>query len=218
MQSCQTNRQTRVDALLADYAAGALRSPMSVLVEAHLELSPGNQRFVHDLDALGGILLDQAPTVALKDRDRRLAAILADDHRRPPRCDRGARCRPTRCFRRRSGGSSAVRFPRCAGRPGCPACKEFRLDQRRRRGQPDVAARRPRRCPSHTHTGREAVLVLKGGFSDLTGRYDRGGLAVADEVGRPPAGGGRRRGLHLLRRPGGPPQADRPASDASSSA
>jgi putative transcriptional regulator len=39
-----------------------------------------------------------------------------------------------------------------------------------------------RHTPSHGHLGFEAVLVLKGGFSDGTGEYRRGDIAVADET------------------------------------
>jgi putative transcriptional regulator len=34
--------------------------------------------------------------------------------------------------------------------------------------------------PSHTHHGREAVLVLQGGFSDEGGHYGLGDIAVSD--------------------------------------
>jgi putative transcriptional regulator len=39
-----------------------------------------------------------------------------------------------------------------------------------------------RHTPSHGHLGFEATLVLKGGFSDETGEYRRGDVAVADEM------------------------------------
>jgi putative transcriptional regulator len=34
--------------------------------------------------------------------------------------------------------------------------------------------------PSHTHEGSEITLVLRGGFSDATGHYRRGDIAIAD--------------------------------------
>jgi putative transcriptional regulator len=36
--------------------------------------------------------------------------------------------------------------------------------------------------PSHTHEGLEAVLVLQGGFHDVTGHYAVGDIAVADST------------------------------------
>jgi putative transcriptional regulator len=169
-----------VDALLAEYAAGALQGPMSVLVEAHLELSPRNLGFVRDLDALGGVLLDEAPETALKDRDRRLAAIFDDTAPLPP-------VRPRREVPDDPVFPSAIR--RFVGRPfsevrwnsKLPGLREVRLDC----GDAEVSLmwlKSGHAVPSHTHTGREAVLVLKGGFSDLNGSYDRGDLAVADEA------------------------------------
>jgi putative transcriptional regulator len=169
-----------VDALLAEYAAGALQGPMSVLVEAHLELSPRNLNFVRDLDALGGLLLDEAPEMALKDRDRRLDAIFADNAPPPP-------------VKLRQEVPADPVFPaairRFVGRPfsqvqwtsRLPGLREVKLD---RNGTEVSLMWLKAGCavPSHTHTGREAVLVLQGGFSDLYGSYDRGDLAVADEM------------------------------------
>ena len=37
-----------------------------------------------------------------------------------------------------------------------------------------------RRIPSHTHDGSEITLVLKGAFADVTGRYGRGDIAIAE--------------------------------------
>jgi putative transcriptional regulator len=37
-----------------------------------------------------------------------------------------------------------------------------------------------RRMPSHTHEGSEVTLVLKGAFSDVTGHYGRGDIAIAE--------------------------------------
>lgn len=169
-----------VDALLAEFAAGALQGPMSVLVEAHLELSPKGRGFVRDLDALGGILLDEAPRVALKDRDRRLAAIF-DDPAPPPPVQPRRDVAPDPVF------PAAIR--RFVGRPFAevrwtsklPGLREIRLD----RDGTEVSLmwlKSGHAVPAHTHTGREAVLVLQGGFSDLNGRYDRGDLALADEL------------------------------------
>ncbi|MGL4438809.1 MAG: ChrR family anti-sigma-E factor, partial [Bosea sp. (in: a-proteobacteria)] len=38
-----------------------------------------------------------------------------------------------------------------------------------------------RKIPAHTHGGEEVTIVLKGGFSDATGHYRRGDVAMADE-------------------------------------
>jgi putative transcriptional regulator len=36
--------------------------------------------------------------------------------------------------------------------------------------------------PAHSHDGLEATLILAGGYSDVTGRYARGDIAIADET------------------------------------
>jgi putative transcriptional regulator len=43
-----------------------------------------------------------------------------------------------------------------------------------------LRCRAGRAIPSHTHVGREAALVLQGGFDDATGHYGRGDIEVAD--------------------------------------
>ncbi len=53
-----------------------------------------------------------------------------------------------------------------------------------------------RGVPRHTHGGSELTVVLEGSFSDETGHYARGDLAIADRIGRSSAG--RRRGPWIV--------------------
>jgi anti-sigma factor ChrR (cupin superfamily) len=48
------------DAILADYASGALPSGMSLLVAAHLTFSPEGRARVAGFEAIGGALLEDA--------------------------------------------------------------------------------------------------------------------------------------------------------------
>lgn len=169
-----------VDALIADYATGALGGAMSVLVEAHLELSPRNRRYLRDLDALGGVMLAEAPPVALTDRDARLAAIFADN------------AAPDAIVARPAPPADPVLPPalrRFVGRPFAdlawkarlPGIRECRLDGRH--GEASLMwIKGNRAVPAHTHPGLEAVLVLQGGFTDGRGQFERGDIAVADET------------------------------------
>jgi putative transcriptional regulator len=38
-----------------------------------------------------------------------------------------------------------------------------------------------KKMPQHTHEGSEYTLVIRGAFSDVTGRYGRGDVAISDE-------------------------------------
>src|ERR1700682_3841104 len=66
-----------IDTLLASYAAGTLSEPLAVLVASHLQIKAENRLYVEDLEAAGGMLLDEIETVPLPDRDRRLASVQA---------------------------------------------------------------------------------------------------------------------------------------------
>ena len=76
--------------------------------------------------------------------------------------------------------SSATASPTCRGARGCPASASFDL-----KGAGEAEAvlywiNPGRVMPSHTHDGSEVTLVLRGGFSDPTGHYRRGDIAIAD--------------------------------------
>jgi putative transcriptional regulator len=174
-----TEAGTPVDELLADYAAGKIRGPMSILIEAHLELSPRNHGYLRDLDTLGGILLAEALPIALTGRDTRLAAIMAKDRLPPssaPRLDLRGPCDPIL--------PPALR--RLVGRPLADVAWTSVLPGLKQSHVEGAASllwiRAGRAMPSHTHTGLEATLVLKGGFADTNGHCERGDIAVADET------------------------------------
>jgi putative transcriptional regulator len=38
-----------------------------------------------------------------------------------------------------------------------------------------------KKMPQHTHEGSEYTLVIRGAFSDVTGRYGCGDVAISDE-------------------------------------
>ncbi|BAS00182.1 ChrR family anti-sigma-E factor [Blastochloris viridis] len=154
---------------------------MSNLIEAHLELSPRNHGYLRDLDTMGGIMLAEAQPIALTGRDTWLATIMAKDTLPPS---------PIRLETRQPADPvlpAAIR--RLVGRPLAdvawktvlPGLKECHL------GGTDGEAsllwiRAGRAMPSHSHSGLEATLVLKGGFKDVSGHYERGDIAVADET------------------------------------
>jgi putative transcriptional regulator len=140
------------EALLAAYVAGTLSEPFAVLIASHLQMRA----------------------------DRRAHKVPIFDHthwpRRPlPGVDGLNASMPLalRSYVGRHLGALEWRTI-LPGIEQCPIARDARGDSSFLRCRPGKA------IPSHTHDGREAVLVLQGGFSDRTGHYGPGDIAVAD--------------------------------------
>lgn len=165
-----------IDTLLARYVAGALPAPAQVLVAAHLEIRRENRSFVDGLEALAGQALEAEAPVALADRDRRLAAILGAA---PP--SRASRPAATGIFPRVLRDFVGFAAEETPWRTKLPGFREYDV------GDIDGChvslfwLRPGRRIPAHTHGGTELSLVLDGAFTDITGRYGRGDISIADE-------------------------------------
>jgi len=188
--------------LLLDYAAGNLPEPLSLLVAAHLTVCPESRREVRELENVGGALLEKIEPAEMSDaaldavlarldetpaagthRPRRHAARRVD-HGQAPTAGGAVLPAPLRSvageditalpWRERGGSVAEVELLR--DYPG------YRTRLLRIRAGAGV--------PAHTHEGREFTLVLDGSFSDHTGRYARGDVAVADsEVTHHPVAG-----------------------------
>jgi putative transcriptional regulator len=61
-----------------------------------------------------------------------------------------------------------------------PGVREYRISESERGEASMLWVGAGRRIPSHTHDGSEITLVLKGAFADVTGRYGRGDIAIAE--------------------------------------
>ncbi len=163
-----------LDALLAGYATGSLSPTLSTLVECHLAINPANVNYVAALEALCGVVLTETPGKPLTNRDEKLAAIFAmdaieDKPRARPISDPVLPAPLTRMI---GHGLDKVVW-----KSVMPGLKAYRISDEASRLW--IAA--GRKMPNHTHEGTEATLVLKGSFSDLTGEYRRGDIAIGDE-------------------------------------
>jgi putative transcriptional regulator len=163
-----------LDGLLASYCAGTLDAASHALVASHLVLRPENRRFVTALEELAAEELVNAKAEPLADRDRRLAEIFGE----PPLAGRrpaapGMLPDPLRQFIGRD-------LEDLKWRTKIPGVKEYRIEGTGRGEASLLLVKAGRRMPSHTHEGSEITLVLKGGFSDVTGHYLRGDIAIAD--------------------------------------
>ncbi len=172
----EAGRDRPIDALLAGYAAGTLGKPLHRLVAAHLAIRPENRRFVRMLEETAGRRLEDAAPSALRDRDARLAAIF------------GSGPAPTSKAATRSSGIVPAPLADFIGhdledvrwRTLLPGVREFKVSDDMD-GDASLLWIKPGRImPAHTHEGSEVTLVLQGGFSDSTGHYRRGDIAIAD--------------------------------------
>lgn len=171
---------TGLDELLAGYVAGTLAEPARVLVSAHLELSGQNRPYVRELEALGGMELEQTAPVAMSNRDDRLAAIfgLGTPVAAKPVADLPRDPRLPVSLSRMLGRPS---LDGLAWRSLMPGVKEYKIGEIDGCSASLLWIRAGRAVPSHTHEGSELTLVIQGGFADADGHYVRGDIAIADD-------------------------------------
>ncbi len=166
------------DLLFADYASGKASPALAALVDAHLTLKPENRRFVAALEEVAGLAVEEGDPVPVSGRDARLAAIFDMVDAAPAGEGDPEDTLMPRSLRRFVGADIA----RVPWRTLLPGLKEYRI-QDDDDGEVSLIWVRPGQAmPTHTHEGREVTLVLKGGFSDVTGHYRRGDIVIADEA------------------------------------
>lgn len=175
-------RHLASDELLLDYASGALGEAGSLIVATQCALAPEARERVAELEALGGVLLDEIEPEAVS--DTAFEALMA-------RLDEGA-CAPiVTKAPARPAAPSRVPMPlkgyvgedfdaldwRSVG--GGVATHEIELVDD---GMRAFLIRVPAgtMIPKHTHKGQEFVLVLEGGLSDEHGHFGRGDMEISD--------------------------------------
>jgi putative transcriptional regulator len=167
-----------LDAMLAEYVVGTLPRPLHALIGAHLDLAPDSGKFVSDLEAVFGAELGDILPVTINTRDRMLADIFAN------------------VTGPDAGTVSAVDDPvftpamlDYVGMPSrdvpwrtvLPGVKEYVISSKGGLEAKLYWIKAGRKMPSHTHDGQEVTLVLSGAFSDMSGHYRRGDVAIADQ-------------------------------------
>lgn len=178
------------EALLIDYAGGALCEGASLVVATHLAFCPCCRHAVADLDAVGGALLEElepeplAPQCldALLDRIDRIERTDRDAPAARPALDHPTP-QPT-------GVAPRLPAPLCGYLRGPLERQRWRFLQPGLRGLDLCAGRTTStrlfrmaggvRVPRHTHDGLELTVVLEGGFSDSSGAFGPGDVAVSD--------------------------------------
>jgi putative transcriptional regulator len=165
------------DELLLAYAGGAADEATSLIVAAHLAYCAACRGQSQTLEALGGTLLQDISPVPMASGALDAALLKLDGVQPFARPARPVSKDGTPAvLRSYIGGDLADMRWRQVG-PRLSYVPVFR------RGA--VAARLLRGIPgsetgAHRHAGQEYTLVLKGGFSDETGRYAPGDLQVME--------------------------------------
>ncbi len=167
-----------LDTLLAEYAVGSLPAPLHVLVDAHLALSEGDGTFVGDLEAMLGAELGRTAPAEIGERDRMLEEIFTSD--RPLSAD-GEQTEPDPVFTPAIQAYVGMRSRDVPWRTVLPGVKEYVVSKDNALEAKLYWIKAGRKIPSHTHDGQEVTLVLSGAFSDISGRYVRGDVAIADQ-------------------------------------
>ena len=167
-----------LDSLLAEYAVGTLPRPLHALVGAHLDLAPHSGKFVSDLEAVVGSEVGGMSPVPINARDKMLAGIFA--------ITTSSDAAPA------STGDDPVFTPVMLDYVGMPSrdvpwrtvlpgVKEYVISSKGGLEAKLYWIKAGRKMPSHTHDGQEVTLVLSGAFSDMSGHYRRGDVAIADQ-------------------------------------
>ena len=167
--------------MLLSYAAGSMNEPLALLVATHLALCPECRRKVAAYEMLGGEELErQQPTTVASDslvrvlelldepeapsENLRLKQAIVGDIRLPqPLRDYVGSSLDSVAWHQRGGIAELSLLP-----------DRDSFKTRLMRIKPKTA------IPEHSHHGSEYTLVLAGGFSDHTGHFLRGDVAIAD--------------------------------------
>ena len=166
-----------LDDLLIAHAAGKLAEPVALVVATHLALSPESRRRYARYEAVGGLLLEGLPEEELApDAWQRLTARLDEPEVAPTSPQWVAANRmpaPLRDYLPES--IDAMKWQHY----GTASEADLMIAATGYRARL-IRLKAGRAVPRHTHGGSELTVVLEGSFSDETGHYARGDLAIAD--------------------------------------
>ena len=163
------------DELLLAYASGAADEAVSLIVATHTAFCAICRLRGKKLEGIGGSLLQDLQPAPLADGalDATLAKLdQAPPYERPRRA--ASRDGTPEVLRGYIGGDlGAVRWRKMGPRLSyAPLFRRGGVSARLLRGTPGTDS------GPHSHAGLEYTLVLKGGFTDVTGNYGPGDLQV----------------------------------------
>ena len=177
IQASGRPQERALDELLAGYASGTLSAPLHTLVAGYLEMNPQSRAFVKSLEAVAGADLEASSPIPVSGRDDKLEAIFASGPiKRAMGETAPSTVLPYALYRYIGQDLPDIRWK--SRLPGMKQCKVEETE----RGEAVLYWIKPgRKMPSHTHDGSEYTLVLRGSFSDVSGHYGPGDIAIADQ-------------------------------------
>ncbi len=166
------------EALLLDYASGALGEGWSVAIATHLALCPTCRQVVRDMESIGAALMEGLKPAPLS-RNIKPDIYVAQDGDETvyaPKKTSSTPVLPDPLRRYVGGDLDQVPWRRLglsAYQYVLPTDEDETTVRLLRIPAGELV-------PSHSHDGMELTLVLNGAFSDSTGHYVRGDLQEAD--------------------------------------
>ena len=185
-----------ISALLLDYVTGALDRPLEILVETHISLNSQSAKQLRMLMQLGGVLLEECEPVSLSegalDAVMQEISVLEDTDTQNQASATSTQDNIV-SFTPPSNTTSTTHLPR----PLADYIPDLSCDKSWRRiskglsqcritfNGTEVEANIYRIAPGtaipvHSHEGTEVTLVLAGGFTDETGAFGPGDIAIQE--------------------------------------
>ncbi|MEM1193311.1 MAG: ChrR family anti-sigma-E factor [Pseudomonadota bacterium] len=168
---------------LAEYAAGQMDEARNVVIATHLRLCKQCREIVRDIEAIGGVCLEDAEPVAMAEGALSTFWKIAD-HAEP--ITRSASTQPDNDLRPEvalplsaylPGGLDAANW-----RPVAPGVSQSIIEaEGYRRNTLRLLRINPgTKIPTHSHGAQELTMILRGAYRDQTGDYGAGDLADLD--------------------------------------
>ncbi|KZL18002.1 Anti-sigma-E factor ChrR [Pseudovibrio axinellae] len=172
------------DETLWAYVTGSLPAGHALLVSCHLELCKACQGRLAEAEALAGALLQTSEQLNTSDElfERLLLRVESEKPSRSLSCISRPKPRqgvPSDLWGVLGQGYSGIKW-KVVG----PGIRQFVLPVESSEGEKARLLKLSPgyMTPEHSHHGSEMTLVLKGSFSDETGRYKVGDVQEADDL------------------------------------
>lgn len=166
-------------ATLASYAAGSLDEAFATVVAAHLASCAKCRARLHEIEEVGGTMLETIDAVGLNEAALERAMSRLDEpseERAEPRSAEQSLPRPL-------GRLVTAPLDAIAWKSVAPGVAVHRLPtSKAARGSLTLLKIAPgKKIPEHGHGGMEITLVLTGSYRDALGRFGPGDVADLDE-------------------------------------
>nr|WP_319388535.1 ChrR family anti-sigma-E factor [uncultured Cohaesibacter sp.] len=181
------------DEMILAFAAGSLSAGQAMIVACHLDLCPDCAARVAEAEVIGGAMIEEVELSPVA--DELFEQIMLDVNEGQSFPEPEAPLAPVSELKQMLRDPSGLRVPRLLAnmigndfdavrwRTAGPGIKQYLLPLQGSEGEkvrllklsPGFVT------PDHSHHGSELTLVLKGSFSDDTGRYRVGDIQDAEE-------------------------------------